>query len=80
MAQETQDQASRAVNIRSEYSKLCNEHDWTASDPRCLKAWMKHLDALKLSKGEYAFRLECAKKEIRFVKGMPDDTPIPTPE
>ncbi len=78
----SKDQQSREVNIRSDYNKLCEDNGWNVSDPRCLKAWIKFLKGItpKLSKLEYDFRLECAKKEIRQVRGLPDDAEIPTPE
>ena len=79
MAQKAQDQGSREVSIRNEYSKLCKDNEWNVSDFQCLKAWVKHLETLKLSEAEYAFRLDCAKKEIRFVRSMPDGAPIQTP-
>ena len=81
MAKDTQDQASREVNIRGDYTKLCKDNGLNVSDPQCLKAWIKFLERItpKLSKVEYKFRLECAKKEIRFVRGLPDDADIPTP-
>ena len=80
MAQD-HDIASREVNMRSDYTKLCKDEGWNVSDPRCFKAWIKFLKSIspKLSEGEYNFRVECAKKEIRQVKGLADDADISTP-
>jgi hypothetical protein len=75
------DLGSREINIRTDYTKLCEDNGWNVSDAEALKAWIKFLKGIssKLSEGEYDFRVECAKKEIRQGKGLADDADIPTP-